>query len=155
MSGTFQRDRLPDPLAYFEGQGLRLVGGGKWRTTRCDFHGGSDSMRVNVQSGAWVCMAGCGAKGGDLLAYEMQRTGAGFLTAARALGSLADAARPHQDQPRRIGARDALEVIGQELRVRLVVVHDARAGITPNATDWARFVAAAGRLEAIAAEAGA
>jgi hypothetical protein len=51
---TFIRDNLPDAASYFEGQGLTLTGprSAKWRTTRCEFHGGSDSMRVNIASGA-------------------------------------------------------------------------------------------------------
>ena len=66
--GEFMRDRLPDPVSFFEAEGLTLTGPGKWKTTRCDFHDGSDSMRVNSESGAWRCM-NCGAKGGDVLAY--------------------------------------------------------------------------------------
>ena len=74
---SFNRDALPEPIGYFEGMGLNLRGPGKWKTTRCEFHGGSDSMRVNTSSGAWVCMA-CGAKGGDVLANLaiFQRAGA-------------------------------------------------------------------------------
>jgi hypothetical protein len=49
--GEYLRDNLPDPIAYFEGEGLKLDGRGKWRTTECRFHGGSDSMRVNTASG--------------------------------------------------------------------------------------------------------
>jgi len=43
---AFEKSRLPDPVTYFEGQGLKLLGRGGWRTTKCLFHGGSDSMRV-------------------------------------------------------------------------------------------------------------
>ena len=67
---SFDRTHLPEPVGYFEERGLVLTGPAraKWRTTACTFHGGSDSMRINTQTGAWVCMAGCGAKGGDVLA---------------------------------------------------------------------------------------
>lgn len=152
--GEFMRDRLPDPVAYFEGEGLRLVGRGTWRTTRCEFHDGSDSMRINVDTGAWVCMA-CGVKGGDVLAYQMARYGQDFVSAARALGALVDDGKPYawRDRPRRFSARDALEVIGLELGVCVVVIGDARAGLTPNDGDWRRFLEAAGLVEAIAAEA--
>ena len=75
----FDRNALPDPLAYFEAQGLAFQERrGRWRTTRCDFHGGSDSMRVNVQTGAWCCMS-CNAHGGDVLAYEMAFSGLTFI----------------------------------------------------------------------------
>ncbi|MFY8042310.1 MAG: hypothetical protein ACOVOD_05230, partial [Rhodoferax sp.] len=68
--GEFVRDHLPDPVTYFEAEGLTLEGRGPWRTTECRFHGGSDSMRINTVSGSWVCMA-CNAKGGDVLAHCM------------------------------------------------------------------------------------
>ena len=61
---TFDRRNLPDPVAFYESHGLKLTGRGKWRTTSCTFHGGSDSMRVNTETGAFACMAGCGARGG-------------------------------------------------------------------------------------------
>lgn len=77
---------LPEPIDYYASVGLVFrERAGKWRTTRCEFHGGSDSMRVNTQTGAYVCMA-CGARGGDVLDYERAVTGADFATAARALG---------------------------------------------------------------------
>ena len=84
----FNRDLLPDPLTYFEKQGLQLHGRTKWRTGCCVFHGGSDSMRFNTETGGYVCMAGCGAKGGDVLAYHMQAHGLSFVDAARELGAL-------------------------------------------------------------------
>ena len=87
-----------------------LIGRGKWRTTRCDFHGGSDSMRVNSESGAWVCMA-CGSKGGDVVSHHMQRTGLAFPDAARALGAWDDAKTRREDRPRTLSARDAMHVV--------------------------------------------
>ena len=88
---TFDRDRLPNPAEYFDDRGFTLSGprSAKWKTTRCPFHGGSDSMRVNVHSGGWCCM-NCGAKGGDVLSFEMQLTGAEFVPAAKALGAWID-----------------------------------------------------------------
>ena len=70
--GEFKRELLPDPVSLFEAEGLTLSGRGVWRTTRCDFHGGSDSMRVKTSNGAWRCMA-CDAKGGDVVDFVMQR----------------------------------------------------------------------------------
>lgn len=83
-----QRERLPDPPAYFASIGLALAGkGGAWRSAICPFHDDTaPSLRVNVHDGHWRCMA-CGAKGRDVLAFEQQRTGADFSTAARALGA--------------------------------------------------------------------
>ena len=90
----FDRRNLPDPITYFEGVGLKLTGRGKWRTTECKFHGGSDSMRVNTDSGAFACMAGCGARGGDVLAYEMATGGLGFIEGAKELGAWVDDGKP-------------------------------------------------------------
>ena len=66
---SFDRTRLPDPIEYYENlAGLRFKErGGKWRTTACNFHGGSDSLRINTASGGYICMS-CGAGGGDVLA---------------------------------------------------------------------------------------
>jgi hypothetical protein len=72
---SFDRQALPEPESYFQNTGLILQGRSKWRTTTCHFHGGRTTLRVNIESGAWVCMS-CGERGGDVLAYEMQTNGA-------------------------------------------------------------------------------
>ena len=90
MRARFDRGLLPDPLGFYEGQGLALVGSGPWRTTRCCFHGGSDSMRVNVKTGAFRCM-NCGASGGDVVVYAMKANGWDFMEAARKLGAMVGA----------------------------------------------------------------
>jgi len=95
---SFDRNQLPDPAMYFEAAGMPLQGRGKWRTTNCDFHGGSDSMRVNTESGGWCCMA-CGASDGDVIAHLMKSTGADFVQAARTLGAWVEmASRRRQDR---------------------------------------------------------
>jgi hypothetical protein len=43
-------------------------------------------LRVFFESGAFRCMA-CGARGGDVLAFFMQRHGVPFIAAAKALGA--------------------------------------------------------------------
>jgi len=89
MSATrFARERLPDPLAYFEGAGLRLIGRGHWRSAICPFHGDHNpSLRINAQTGAFRCMA-CGARGGDVLDFHRARHGLSFAQAARDLGAM-------------------------------------------------------------------
>ncbi len=82
----FVRDMLPDPVGFFEAEGLVLRGPGKWKTTACTFHGGSDSMRVNTDTGAFKCMA-CEVHGGDVLSFYMQWHGIEFMDAAEALGA--------------------------------------------------------------------
>ena len=122
---AFDRDRLPEPLGYFEAQGLTFrERKGKWRTTRCDFHGGSDSLRVNVQTGAWCCMS-CNAHGGDVLAYEMAFSGLTFIEAAKALGAWIEDGKPHhQRRPKALPAHEALELIKRE--TNLVALEAAR-----------------------------
>ena len=148
---AFDRDRLPEPLGYYEAQGLTFrERKGRWRTTRCDFHQGSDSLRVNVQTGAWVCMA-CGVHGGDVLAYEMQLTGADFVSAAKALGCWSDDGKPAiQSKPTPISARAALQALSFE--ALLVAVEAARVakGATPTEADKARVLAASNRITRIA-----
>ena len=121
----FDRDRLPEPLGYFEAQGLQFrERKGRWRTTRCDFHQGSDSMRVNTSTGAWVCMS-CNAHGGDVLAYEMAAHGLTFIEAAKALGCWIDDGKPqHHRRPKALPAHEALELIESE--ARLVAIEAAR-----------------------------
>lgn len=148
---AFDRERLPEPLGYYESQGLTFrERKGRWRTTRCDFHQGSDSLRVNVQTGAWVCMA-CGVHGGDVLAYEMQLTGADFVSAAKALGCWSDDGKPAiQSKPTPISARAALQALSFE--ALLVAVEAARVakGATPTEADKARVLAASNRITRIA-----
>lgn len=85
--GRFDRELLPTPVEYYAMIGLRLSGGGAWRSARCPFHDDRrPSLRVHLQSGAWRCMS-CGAPGGDVLAFEQARAQATFVEAARALGA--------------------------------------------------------------------
>lgn len=150
---TFIRDSLPDPAAYFEAAGLVLQRGGTWRTTSCAFHGSSDSMRVNTKSGAWVCMAGCGARGGDVLAYQMTAHDQDFITAAKALGAWrddpADQHRPYR-KPLPFPARDALEVLAAEAMLTAVAAGNLARGVALSQDDRDRLMQAAGRINVIA-----
>lgn len=149
---TFHRDLLPDTATYFEQQGLRLSGprSAKWKTTECRFHGGSDSMRVNTSSGAWVCMA-CGEKGGDVLAYEMKSTGAEFVDACKALGAWIDDGKPHTPQkPAPLPPRAALSVLAFESTLAAVAAGNIAHGVTLTDADRTRLQKAAGRINLIA-----
>lgn len=149
---TFERDRLPDPVSYYEGRGLSVPTRGKWFSTRCEFHDGSDSMRVNRESGAYVCMAGCGAKGGDVLAYEMAATGAEFIDAAKALGAwVEDPNRPQttRRKPLPFSARDALEVLADEATLVAVAAGNVSQGLALSDEDRSRVMSAAGRIRVI------
>lgn len=154
--GEFIRDRLPDAIEYFDLEGVPLKGPGRWKTGPCHFHDGSDSLRVNVQSGGWCCMA-CGVKGGDVLAYCMQRHGVDFVEAARSLGAYVDDDKPHRGPAKKVtlSARDAMQLVAFELTVAIVVIADIKSGVIPSELDWGRFLDAAGRIIALAQEYGA
>lgn len=83
----FDHSRLPAPAAYYQAQGLRLTGKGAWRDAICPFHEDTKpSLRVRIENGAFRCMV-CGAHGGDVLAFHIQRHGLTFKAAAVALGA--------------------------------------------------------------------
>lgn len=145
------RDLLPEPVAYYEAQGLTLQGprSAQWRTTECRFHGGSDSMRIRVATGAFVCMA-CGARGGDVLAYEMATHGIGFVEAAKQLGAWTGGDAPQRHiRPTALTARDGLLVLADE--ANLIVIEGTRMGrgLVPSAADLERIRLAAARCRRI------
>ena len=145
---TFDRNLLPDPVAYFENQGLTLKGprSAKWKTTACNFHGGSDSMRVNMASGAWVCMS-CDAKGGDVLSFEMQSNGSEFIEAAKALGCWLDDGRaPNTTKPTPLSPRQALSVMAFESTLVAVAAGNVANGVTLSTCDVARLLVSANRI---------
>lgn len=145
----FERDRLPDPVSYFEGEGLTLTGprSAKWKTTECRFHGGSDSMRVNVHTGAWVCMAGCGARGGDVLAYQMAAHAMDFIEAAQALGAWVEDGKPHiQQRPTALSPRAALQVLAFEATLTAIAAGNLARGVALSDVDLQRLLVAVNRI---------
>ena len=153
--GYFVRNHLPDALSYFEAEGLALTGRGKWRTTRCSFHGGGDCMRVNVETGAWVCM-NCGIKGGDVLAYHMQAHDLDFVDAARALGAYVDDGQPHRGfvKVTTVSPKAALGVLEFEALLVAVAAGNMAQGLPLTDADRARVMQAAARIGFIAQEIG-
>ncbi len=146
---SFDRQALPEPESYFQNTGLILQGRGKWRTTTCHFHGGRTTMRVNIESGAWVCMS-CSQKGGDVLAYEMQTSGADFVTAAHSLGAWMDDGRPPAPAtPKAFSARDALSVLASEANLAAVAASNVAYGTQLTSDDLARLQTAAQRINLI------
>ena len=145
---TYDRNLLPGPTAYFEEQGLKLTGPrkAKWKTTECKFHGGTDSMRVNTATGAWVCMS-CGKKGGDVLAYELAVTGTDFVEAAKAIGAWVDDSRSHTPQkPTPLSPRAALSAMAFEATLAAIAAGNLANGVTLTPLDRARLMMAAGRI---------
>jgi len=84
---NFNKTALQSPATYFKEQGLRLTGGGEWKNAICPFHEDTrPSLRIRIDSGGFKCMA-CGAHGGGVLAFHMQRHGLTFKQAAIDLGA--------------------------------------------------------------------
>ena len=147
--GEFIKDRLPDPVSYFEAEGLKLMGKGKWRTTSCSFHGGSDSMRINTTTGAWVCMA-CNAKGGDVLAHFMAEHGLDFVTGAQALGAWDDNGQPNKPhRPKPLPASAAIQVLAFESTLTAIAAGNIAHGVQLTDNDRARLLVAAQRINHI------
>ena len=143
----FDRRNLPDAVGYYESEGLKLTGRGKWRTTECKFHGGSDSMRINADSGAFACMAGCGARGGYVLAYHMAQHGLEFVEAAKALGAWIDDGRPAtQHKPSPLSPRQALEVLAVEANLVAIAAANVAHGVVLSQVDLSRVLTASGRI---------
>ena len=143
----FDRRNLPDPISYYESEGLKLTSRGKWRTTACQFHGGSDSMRINTDSGAFACMAGCGARGGDVLAYHMAQHGLEFVEAAKALGAWIEDSKPKtQHKPAPLSPRQALEVLGYEANLVAVFAGNMAQGVHLTVDERKRLLTASNRI---------
>lgn len=83
----FQKESLPSGVDYFNDHGLLLRGSGAWRDAICPFHKDiKPSLRVRADSGAYRCMV-CGAHGGDILSFHINRSGLSFVQAAKELGA--------------------------------------------------------------------
>lgn len=150
----FDRSLLPNPADYYsDREGLRLVGprSSAWRTTECRFHGGSDSLRINLRSGAFVCMSACGAKGGDVLSYHRAWHGMGFVEAARDLGCWVEDGKPEVERkPAPLPARDALAVLASESHLIAIVAASLASGRSMSESDLRRLALAASRIALIA-----
>lgn len=144
---SFDRNLLPEPISYFESKGLKMSGPArsKWKTTDCTFHGGN-SMRVNVTSGAWVCM-NCGEKGGDVLAYEIKTSGNDFVEAAKHLGAwVEDGRQSVQQKPTPLSPRQALSVMAFEATLIAVAAGNVANGVSLTDVDQARVMVASNRI---------
>ena len=153
VGSGYRRELLPDPVSYYEGQGLKLMGSRRahWRTTECRFHGGSDSMRIMVATGAFKCMSLCGARGGDVVAYHMAAHGLSFLEAAKQLGAWvgSEIIQGHI-RPTQFSARDAMRVVNFEVTLLAIEGSRMAKGIKPSPEDLERILVAAGRINHVA-----
>lgn len=147
--GNFRKDALPDPRSYLDSERLKQIGRGKWITSECRLHGGSDSLRWNLTTGGWVCMA-CGEHGGDVLAYHMAAHGLEFVEAAKALGAWEETGtslQPLSAKPLPAGA--ALEVLSFEALLVAVAASNVAKGVQLTDLDKSRLHLAAKRIATI------
>jgi len=147
----FVRDMLPDPVTFYEAEGLSLKGPGKWRSTPCKFHGGSDSLRVNTESGAFKCMA-CEVHGGDVLSYYMQAHSIDFLDAAEALGATVEDGRQAAPIRRTTLTPAAALALLQAEAWLIACTALATADAVPNEADRLRLIEAARTIQHIMQE---
>lgn len=146
---TFDRTLLPDSVTYFKNQGLTLKvpRSAKRKTTSYNFHDGSDSMRVNVATGAWLCMMSCGEKGGDVLACEIKDGSREFVDAAKALSCWVDDGRPSVfTKPAPLSPCLALSVLAFESTLAAVADGNVANRVTLTNADRARLMVAAKRI---------
>ena len=107
-------------------------------------------MRINTETGAFACMAGCGARGGDVLAFHMATTGDEFIEAAKALGCWVDDGRPAtQHKPTALSPRQALELLTGEAMLVAIAAGNVAHGVVLSEADRRRVLQSAGRIENI------
>jgi hypothetical protein len=89
----FRRDLLPPPAVFYgEALGKLFRPRRGWAQGDCVFHQSRSkkSFSINLATGGFFCH-GCGAKGGDVVAFLMRRDGIDFVSAAKQLGGWDDA----------------------------------------------------------------
>lgn len=133
--GKFIRENLPDPLSYYRERGLVLHPGKDWRRTSCEFHGGRRTMQVNIKTGSFKCMAECGAKGGDVLAYEMAIKGCSFIEAAKLLDAYIEDGTPYNGpvRSRKIPAGELISLVRFELYLSIQFISRIKKILIENA----------------------
>ena len=89
----------------------------------------------------------CGLKGGDILAFHMQRYELDFIQAVKALNCWVDDGRPNkQSKPASLSARQALQVLELESKVIYMAASDVSKGLKLNEADLKRLALAVGRV---------
>ena len=112
-SGQFQKELLPPAGPFYTGELGKLTRPSRgWARGNCPFHKSKSgvSFSVNLATGGFFCF-GCGAKGGDVLAFVMRRHSLDFKTAAKELGAwrqISESERRQLDKHKRQRARERL-----------------------------------------------
>jgi hypothetical protein len=78
---------LESPLNYYQiTLGISIGRKSDWAHVKCPFHDDRHaSLGINIRHGGFVCHA-CGAKGGNIVAFEAQLKGIGYREALLSLG---------------------------------------------------------------------
>jgi hypothetical protein len=81
--------QFPSPLTYYQQQftDLKLLDKA-WVSVRCCFHDDRQpSLRLNLKNGSFRCF-GCGARGGNIIAFHCQRYQLTFAQSIIVLGGV-------------------------------------------------------------------
>lgn len=85
----FNREALPAPIDYYRAYFPHLPthADREWISVPCCFHDDKNpSLSIHLRSGGFNCF-GCGAKGGDIVAFHMQRHFVPFVEAVTFFGA--------------------------------------------------------------------
>jgi hypothetical protein len=104
-------------------------------------------------------MAGCGARGGDVLAYHMAAHGLGFVEAAKELGAWQDDpvsvhAGTQRRRPCGLPAREALALLRDDALVVAVAAGNLARGMALSEADRRRLLEGAARILRVADQVG-
>ena len=80
------RNFLPNAALFYSNEFPGIKINSQWTKVRCCFHADSKpSLSINLITGGFNCFS-CGAKGGDVIAFVMQRYNFPFKVACQQLG---------------------------------------------------------------------
>ncbi len=84
----FYTGLFPEPRVYYQQEFPNLKQVNKdWVSVNCCFHEDkTPSLRLNVVTGAFRCFS-CGARGGNIIAFQCQHYHQSFREAVEALGN--------------------------------------------------------------------
>jgi len=120
----FRKEQLPPASTFYRAEFGKSLGrpARNWARTTCRLHHGDNpySFCVNLQTGGYYCHS-CGARGGDVVSYVMQRDHITFKDACVLLKCWDDKATVNQDAARRHRQekqREQQRIADGEARVR-------------------------------------
>lgn len=143
---SFDRERLPDPVAHHEAETKVKRSSSMWFQRSCPFCESSDAFYFHKVSGGFHCFA-CEVKGGDVLSYHMQLHGLEFIDACKALGCWIDDGKPApQFKPAPLSPRAALQVLAAEANLAAIAAGNVACGVILADTDRARLMTASNRI---------